>query len=64
MHGVDYNQCLCLPKAELRTKTNTNGPHSVAVRVRFGFQLGLRQTQALITIYTVPVKRFAHSVHH
>ena len=36
----DYNQCQCLPKAELKTKTNPNGHHSVAVWVRFGFQLG------------------------
>ena len=26
-HGVDYNQCPCLPKAELTTKTNTNSHH-------------------------------------
>ena len=39
VHGVDYNQCLCLPKAELKTKTNPNGHHSVAVWVRFGFRL-------------------------
>ena len=36
---VHYNQCQCLPKAELKTKTNPNGHHSVAVWVRFGFQL-------------------------
>ena len=36
---VDFNQCLCLPKAKLKTKTNPNGHHSVAVWVRFGFQL-------------------------
>ena len=33
------NQCLCLPKAELNTKTNPNGHHSVAVWVRFIVQL-------------------------
>ena len=33
------NQCRCLPKAELNTKTNPNGHHSVAVWVRFGVQL-------------------------
>ena len=33
------NQCQCLPKAELNTKTNPNGHHSVAVWVRFGVQL-------------------------
>ena len=38
--GVDYKQCLCMPKAELKTKTNPNGHHPVAVWVRFGFQLG------------------------
>ena len=27
VHGVDYNQCLCPPKAELKTKTNPNGHH-------------------------------------
>ena len=37
--GVDYNQCLCLPKAELKTKTNPKSHHFVAVWVRFGFQL-------------------------
>ena len=37
---LDYNQCQCLPKAELKTKTNPNGHHPVAVWVRFGFQLG------------------------
>ena len=31
---------MCLPKAELKTKTNPNGHHPVAVWVRFGFQLG------------------------
>ena len=36
---LDYNQCQCLPKAELKTKTNPNGHHPVAVWVRFGFQL-------------------------
>ena len=25
--SVDYNQCQCLPKAELKTKTNPNGHH-------------------------------------
>ena len=39
VHGVDYNQCHPLPKAELKTKTNPNGHHPVAVWVRFGFQL-------------------------
>ena len=39
VHGVDYNQCPCLPKAELNTKTNPNGHHPVAVWVRFGVQL-------------------------
>ena len=39
MHVLDINQCLCLPKAELKTKTNPNGHHYVAVWVRFGFQL-------------------------
>ena len=34
-----FNQCRCLPKAELNTKTNPNGHHSVAVWVRFGVQL-------------------------
>ena len=29
-----------MPKAELKTKTNPNGHHPVAVWVRFGFQLG------------------------
>ena len=29
----DYNQCPCLPKAELNIKTNPNGP-----RLRFGVQ--------------------------
>ena len=33
------NHCRCLPKAELNTKTNPNGHHSVAVWVRFGVQL-------------------------
>ena len=33
------NQCWCLPKAELNTKTNPNGHHPVAVWVRFGVQL-------------------------
>ena len=37
--SLDYDQCLCLPKAELKTKTNPNGHHFVAVWVRFGFQL-------------------------
>ena len=36
---IGINQCLCLPKAELNTKTNPNGHHSVAVWVRFGVQL-------------------------
>ena len=40
VHGVDYNQCLPLPKAWLKTKMNPNGQHPVAVWVRFGFQLG------------------------
>ena len=31
----------CLPKAELKTKTNPHGHHFVAVWVRFGFQLDL-----------------------
>ena len=39
MHGVDYNQSLCLPKAESNTKSNPNGLHSVAFWVRFGVQL-------------------------
>ena len=39
MNGVDYNHCLCLPKAGLKTDTNPNVHHSVAVWVRFGFQL-------------------------
>ena len=39
-HGVDYNQCPCLSKAEFNTKTNPNGRHSVVVWVRFGVQLG------------------------
>ena len=39
VHGVDYNQCLCLLKAELKTKTNPNGHQSVAVWVRFAVQL-------------------------
>ena len=34
---------------ELKTKTNPNGHKEVAVWVRFGFQLGLRQWEALIT---------------
>ena len=51
MHGVDYNQCLCLPKAKFNTKPNPNGHHFVAVWVRFGFQLGLRQKLALIIMY-------------
>ena len=38
---------------ELKTKTNPNGHRVVAVWVRFGFQLGLRQIQALIIIYTM-----------
>ena len=25
--SLDYNQCQCLPKAELKTKTNPNGHH-------------------------------------
>ena len=33
------NECRCLPKAELNTKTNPNGHHSVAVWVRFGVHL-------------------------
>ena len=33
MHGVDYNQCLRLAKAELNTKTNSNSP---AFRGRLG----------------------------
>ena len=33
---------------ELNTKTNPNGHRVVAVWVRFGVQLGLRQTPALI----------------
>ena len=40
--GVDYNPCLCLPKAELKTKTNPNGHHFVAVCTTlwpFGFVL-------------------------
>ena len=37
----DYNQRQCLLKAELKTKTNPNGHHSMAVWVRFGFQLDL-----------------------
>ena len=36
---IGINQCRCLPKAELNTKTNPNGHHSVAVWVRFGVQL-------------------------
>ena len=36
---IVINQCRCLPKAELNTKTNPNGHHSVAVWVRFGVQL-------------------------
>ena len=36
VHGVQYNQYLYLPKAELNTKTNTNGHQSVAVWFRFG----------------------------
>ena len=40
-------------ESELKTKTNPNGHRVVAVWVRFGFQLGLRQTQALIIIYTM-----------
>ena len=36
VHGVNYNQCLPLSKAELKTKTNPNGQKSVAIRVRFG----------------------------
>ena len=39
MQGVDYSQCLCLPKAELNTKTNPNGHICVAAWVRFGVQL-------------------------
>ena len=35
-------------EAELNTKMNPNGRHSMAVWDRFGVQLGLRQTPALI----------------
>ena len=41
VHGVDHNQCLCLPKAELNAKSNPNDRHSLAIRVRFDVQLDL-----------------------
>ena len=46
----DNNQCQCLSKAELKTKTNPNSHKVVAVWVHFGFQLGLRRTLAQIII--------------
>ena len=39
VHGVDYNQCLCLTKANLNTKTNPNDKNFMAFWVRFGVQL-------------------------
>ena len=44
----DYNQCQCLPKADLKIKTNPNGQRVVAFWVGFGFKLGLRQWEELI----------------
>ena len=38
--ALDATKAVCLPKAELKTKTNPNGHHFLAVWVRFGFQLG------------------------
>ena len=49
----DYNQCQCLPKAELKTKTNPNGPNSVAVWVRFRFHLdSLEKHLMTLTVFT------------
>ena len=39
MHVVDIYQCPFLPKAELNTKTNPNGPPSGTCRVHFGVPL-------------------------
>ena len=39
---------LFFKQIELKTKTNPNGHRVVTVWVRFGFQLGLRQWEALI----------------
>ena len=50
MHGVDYKQCRCLPKAELKTKTNPNGHHPAAVWVRFGFQLDSLEKSDLVNV--------------
>ena len=57
--GTDYNlhhvnQYLCLPKAELKTITNPNGHHSLAVWVRFGVQLGSLENKWEVAVRTVP----------
>ena len=60
---VHYNQCLPLPQAELKTKTNPNGRHSVAVWVRFGFQLDSLEKSDHIIIIIAPQIDFDLDVH-
>ena len=44
---------LFLEWTEFKTKTNPNGHKVLTIWVCFGFQLGLRQNQILILIYTM-----------
>ena len=54
----DYNQCQCLRKAELKTKTNPNGHHSVAAWFFFYVHLDV-----LVATWSLPPATYSYQNH-